>query len=59
LLTCAADRLATHLLTPEDMPDESLRTHPVFAELNLYPNDIDQLLTKKDHVLAVVNALNL
>lgn len=59
LLTCAADRLATHLLTPDDMPDESLRTHPVFAELNLYPNDIDQLLTRKDHVLAVVNALNL
>ncbi len=59
LLTCAADRLATHLLTPEDMPDESLRTHPVFAELNLYPNDIDQLLSKKDHVLTVVNALNL
>lgn len=59
LLTCAADRLATHLLTPDEMSDESLRTYPVFAELNLYPNDIDQLLSKKDHVLAVVNALNL
>lgn len=59
LLTCASDRLATHMLAPEDMPDESLRAEPVFAELNLYPNDIDQLLTMKDHVLAVVNALNL
>lgn len=59
LLTCASDRLASHLLTPEEMPDESLRAEPVFAELNLYPNDIDQLLTMKDHVLAVVNALNL
>ncbi|NGZ03957.1 MAG: histidine kinase, partial [Nitrospira sp. WS238] len=38
---------------------ETLRAEPVFAELNLYPNDIDQLLTMKDHVLAVVNALNL
>lgn len=59
LLTCASDRLASHLLTPEEIPDESLRAEPVFAELNLYPNDIDQLLTMKDHVLAVVNALNL
>ncbi|MDH5498319.1 MAG: HDOD domain-containing protein [Nitrospira sp.] len=59
LLTCASDRLASHMLAPEDMSDESLRTQPVFAELNLYPNDIDQLLTKKDQVLAVVNALNL
>ena len=59
LLSCAADRLASHLLIPDDMPEETLRAHPVFAELNLYPNDIDQLLTRKDHVLAVVNALNL
>lgn len=59
LLTCASDRLASHLLKPEKMPDESLRAEPVFAELNLYPNDIDQLLTMKDHVLAVVNALTL
>ncbi|MBX3321106.1 MAG: hypothetical protein KF890_14590, partial [Nitrospira sp.] len=59
LLTCTSDRLATHVLTPEEMPDETLRAEPVFAELNLYPNDIDQLLTMKDHVLAVVNALNL
>jgi putative nucleotidyltransferase with HDIG domain len=59
LLTCASDRLASHELAPEDLPEESLRTQPVFAELNLYPNDIDQLLTTKDHVLAVVNALNL
>lgn len=59
LLTCSSDRLASHVLAPEDMPDESLRAEPVFAELNLYPNDIDQLLSMKDHVLAVVNALNL
>lgn len=59
LLTCSSDRLASHVLAPEDMPDESLRAETVFAELNLYPNDIDQLLSMKDHVLAVVNALNL
>jgi HD-like signal output (HDOD) protein len=59
LLTCASDRLASHVLAPEDLPEESLRTQPAFAELNLYPNDIDQLLTTKNQVLAVVNALNL
>lgn len=59
LLTCVADRLATHLLTPDDMPEDTLRDHPVFAELNLYPNDIDQLVACRDKVLAVVNAMNL
>ncbi|MBH0192903.1 MAG: HDOD domain-containing protein [Nitrospira sp.] len=59
LLTYVADRLATHLLTPDDMPEDSFRDHPVFAELNLYPNDIDQLVSCREKVLAVVNAMNL
>lgn len=59
LLTCVADRLASHLLTPEEMPEETLRDHSVFTELNLYPKDIDQLMTMKDRVLTVVNAMNL
>jgi putative nucleotidyltransferase with HDIG domain len=59
LLTCVADRLATHLLTPDDMPEDTLRDHPAFTELNLYPNDIDQLVACRDKVLAVVNAMNL
>lgn len=59
MLTCVADRLATHILTPDAMPEEQLRDHPVFAELNLYPNDIDQLVAGKDKVLAMVNAMNL
>lgn len=59
LLTCVADRLATHLLTPEEMPEETLRDHPVFADLNLYPTDIDQLLANKEKALAIVNAMNL
>ena len=59
LLTCVADRLATHLLTPDTLPEEELREHPVFADLNLYPNDIDQLLAGKEKALAIVNAMNL
>jgi hypothetical protein len=58
MLTCLADRLATHLLNPDEMPEDTLRDHPVFAELNLYPNDVDRLLVGKDKVLAMVNAMN-
>ncbi len=59
LLTCVADRLASHLLTPDEMPEDTLRDHSVFAELNLYPQDIDTLLLTKDQVLTIVNAMNL
>ena len=59
LLTCVADRLATHLLAPDTLSEEELREHPVFADLNLYPNDIDQLLADKDKALSMVNAMNL
>ncbi|MDH4329024.1 MAG: hypothetical protein OEV77_10915 [Nitrospira sp.] len=59
MLTYLADRLATHLLTPDDIPEEQLRDHPVFAESNLYPNDIDQLMAGKDTVPTVVNTMNL
>lgn len=59
LLTCVANRFASHLLMPDEMPEETLRDHSVFAELNLYPKDIDQLMTMKDRVLTVVNAMNL
>lgn len=59
LLTCVADRLATHLLTPDTLSEEELREHPVFADLNLYPNDIDQLLAGKDKAMSMVNAMNI
>ena len=59
LLTCVADRLATHLLTPNELSEDTLREHSVFAELNLYPQDIDTLLLTKDQVITIVNAMNL
>ncbi|MGQ0554635.1 MAG: HDOD domain-containing protein [Nitrospiraceae bacterium] len=59
LLTCVANRLASHLLTPDEMPEDTLRDHSVFAELNLYPQDIDKLLLTKDQVSTIVNAMNL
>ncbi|WP_447603383.1 HDOD domain-containing protein [Nitrospira sp. Nam80] len=58
MTTCLADRLATHLLQPESMDDTVVRDHPVYAELNLYPDDVDALLQMKDKIAAVVEAMN-
>ncbi|HXF92421.1 MAG TPA: HDOD domain-containing protein [Nitrospiraceae bacterium] len=57
MITCLADRLATYLLVPKAFDNHSVRDHPVFADLNLYPNDVDTLLAAKDQILAVVEAM--
>ncbi len=59
MITCLADRLATHLLQPESMDDAAVRDHPVYAELNLYPDDVEALLQMKEKVAATVEAMNL
>jgi HD-like signal output (HDOD) protein len=57
MMTCLADRLATFILVPDSFDDSTLRDHGVFADLNLYPNDIDTLLSHKDKVLNLVEAM--
>jgi HD-like signal output (HDOD) protein len=57
MMTCLADRLATFLLVPDSYDDKTFRDHSVFADLNLYPNDIDTLLGHKEKVLGLVNAM--
>jgi HD-like signal output (HDOD) protein len=57
MMTCLADRLATYLLTPDSFDDKTLRDHTVFADLNLYPNDIDSLLSFKEKVLRLVGTM--
>lgn len=59
MTTCLADRLARHFLNPEELTDEAVRDHGVFADLNLYPNDIEALLALKDQVRKVVEAMPL
>ncbi|MCP9454582.1 MAG: HDOD domain-containing protein [Nitrospira sp.] len=59
LLTCVADQLATHLLCPDEVPEATLRNHPALIELNLYPNDVEQLVKSKDKVLTIVESMNL
>ncbi|MEO5863564.1 MAG: HDOD domain-containing protein [Nitrospiraceae bacterium] len=57
MMTCLADRLATNLLIPESFDGSTFREHSVFADLNLYPNDIDALLGLKEKVLSLVDTM--
>jgi HD-like signal output (HDOD) protein len=57
MMTCLADRLATYLLIPDSFDDNTIREHSVFADLNLYPNDIDSLLSLKEKILHLVDTM--
>ena len=57
MMTCLADRLATYLLIPDSFDDSTIREHSVFADLNLYPNDIDSLLSLKEKILNLVDTM--
>jgi len=57
MMVCLADRLATYILIPDSFDDSTFRDHSVFADLNLYPNDIDTLLSFKEKVLNLVDTM--
>jgi putative nucleotidyltransferase with HDIG domain len=58
MTTRLADRLATHLLYPEAFASEDeLRDDPVFADLNLYPDQVSGLLAKRELVLQLVDSM--
>ena len=57
MTTCLADRLATYLVVPDIFDDQTVREHTVFADLNLYPNDVEALLKMKEKLLAIVDAM--
>ncbi|MBA5869792.1 MAG: HDOD domain-containing protein [Nitrospira sp. CR2.1] len=59
MTTCLAGRLAKQFLDPEALDEATLREHVVFADLNLYPKDVDALLAHKEKVQAVVEAMPL
>jgi putative nucleotidyltransferase with HDIG domain len=42
--TCLANRMATNLLDPNAFNDDTLRDHDVFADLNVLPAQVDQLI---------------
>ncbi len=57
MITCLADRLATHFLDPDAMDEQAARDHPVVQDLNLYPEDLDTLLEKGDVILAGLDSM--
>ncbi len=52
-----SDRLAEHLLTPERCDAPMLHAELAFAELNLYPDDVDAILAKGDEVRKFAEAI--
>lgn len=58
-MTVLAGRFATHLLSPEALDEEGLRTSPGLTGLNFYPEEIDELLAKRDAIMQVVDAIPL
>ena len=57
LITCLADRLATDLTEPGRFDEASVRNHAVFAQLNLYPDDVAALRAKRAQVAEAVAAM--
>lgn len=57
LITCLADRLATDLTEPGRFDEASVRDHAVFAQLNLYPDDVAALRAKRAQVAEAVAAM--
>jgi len=55
MITALAARLATFLLGP-GLEADGLLDHPVFADLNLYPEDVAGLVAKADAVRGLADA---
>ena len=57
--TYLSQMLASWLMSPEKYNALTLAKDPVFEYLNFYPDDVEDLLAKKDDVNAVVSAIEL
>ena len=58
MVTRLADCLSYHLAMPEIFDEDSIRHHPVLADLNFYPDDVEALLDKRDTIRRVVEAMS-
>jgi putative nucleotidyltransferase with HDIG domain len=58
MVTRLADCLSYHLLAPDVFDEDSVRHHPVLADLNLYPDDVEALLAKRDVILRTIEGLS-
>ena len=58
MVTRLADCLSYHVLTPDIFDEDSVRLHPVLADLNLYPDDVEALLAKREAVLCIIDGMS-
>ncbi|MEE8305421.1 MAG: HDOD domain-containing protein [Candidatus Tectomicrobia bacterium] len=57
-VTQLADQLSYHMMTPEHVDAESVSNHPVLEILNLYPDDVANLIEKRDKIQSIVEAMS-
>lgn len=55
-ITCLANQLA-HLVLDRPDDEDTIRRHPVCVALNLYPEDLDTLIAKRDDMLEIADGL--
>ena len=58
IVTCLADCLSYHFLFPDTYEVDTVRQHPVLADLNFYPDDVETLLGKREQILQIVEAMS-
>jgi HD-like signal output (HDOD) protein len=56
LITCLADRVAYALVQP-DITLEPLRHDPLWTQLNLYPDDVEALLSEHQAIMQFAEAI--
>jgi putative nucleotidyltransferase with HDIG domain len=60
MTVCLADLLSHHIAPGpfcEPPTEDALKAHPVLAGLNIYPDQLDELLAKRDRALLVTEGL--
>jgi hypothetical protein len=58
MVTRLADLLSYHFLMPDIFNAESVFEHPVIADLNLYPDDVEMLFAMRDKIQSIVEAMS-
>ena len=57
IITCLADHMASYLLNPSVMEEDTLRALPVVHDLNFYPDDMTALLELQETVRSSVDCM--
>ena len=57
MMTRLADDIAHWLVGPRTVEEDVLRNHPMLPTLNIYPEELDQLIANKDKFKLAVEAV--